>query len=78
MLSDNTIKAKYSVLAGPALGFGVRGWVRGSRPGQSDHFENKDGRIVHSDAIWNKGFGTTATIWKQGRACNLTLFKNYL
>jgi len=51
MLSDNTIKAKYSVLAGPALGFGVRGWVRGSRPGQSDHFENKDGKIVHSDAI---------------------------
>ena len=41
----------------------------------SDNFENIDGQNVHYDAIWNDILKLQRQFWKQGRACNLTLFE---
>ena len=47
----------------------------GSESAPSDNFENMDSQLVHSDAIWNDILELQRHFWKQGRACNLTLFE---
>ena len=42
-----------------------------SEPAPSANFE----KIVYSDAIWNDILELQRQFWKQGRACNLTLFE---
>ena len=51
------------IISGAGLGFGVRGReVLGQS--SSDNFENKNGKMVHSDAIWNDIYGTADTTFK--------------
>ena len=50
------------------LGVGVKGgrgaW--GSGPAQCDIFENRDGKMVHSDAIWSEILKLQRKFWEQG------------
>ena len=55
------------------LVLGRGGWSCG--PALFDNFENKDGKMVHHDAILNVDVELQIIFWKQGRACNLTLFE---
>ena len=50
----------------------------GSGSAQSANFENMDIEMVHSNAIWNAILELQRQVWKQYRACILTLFERFV